>query len=69
MLKDGLSVLLPIQKSVIDQLDNFANDWISIPMLARTHGQTASPTTVGKEFAVFSDRLEDSMSKHQILSF
>ena len=57
MLKDGLSVLLPIQKSIIDQLDNFANDWISIPMLARTHGQTASPTTVGKEFAVFSDRL------------
>ena len=57
MLKDGLSVLLPIQKSVIDQLDNFAKDWISIPMLARTHGQTASPTTVGKEFAVFSDRL------------
>ena len=56
-LKDGLSVLLPIQKSIIDQLDSFANDWISIPMLARTHGQTASPTTVGKEFAVFSDRL------------
>ena len=57
MLKDGLSVLLPIQKSIIDQLDSFANDWVSIPMLARTHGQTASPTTVGKEFAVFSDRL------------
>ena len=57
MLKNGLGVLLSSQKALIDQLDIFSNEWISIPMLARTHGQTASPTTVGKELSVFSDRL------------
>ena len=57
MLKNGLDVLLSSQKALIDQLDIFSNEWISIPMLARTHGQTASPTTVGKELSVFSDRL------------
>ena len=65
MLKDGLAVLLPSQQALIDQLDSFAEDWISVPMLARTHGQTASPTTVGKELKVFSNRL--SSQKNQIL--
>ena len=58
MLKDGLAVLLPVQQEVIDALDEFAVAWRAVPMLARTHGQTASPTTMGKELAVFSDRLK-----------
>ena len=57
MLKDGLAALLPHQQKIIDQLKEFSNDWKSVPMLARTHGQTASPTTIGKELAVFADRL------------
>tara|TARA_B100002019_G_scaffold119993_1_gene103002 strand:- start:165 stop:1511 length:1347 start_codon:yes stop_codon:yes gene_type:complete len=58
MLKDGLAVLLPVQQELIDALDEFAVAWRAVPMLARTHGQTASPTTIGKELAVFSDRLK-----------
>ena len=57
MLKDGLAVLMPHQQEIIGQLKAFANEWKSVPMLARTHGQTASPTTIGKELAVFADRL------------
>jgi adenylosuccinate lyase len=57
MLKDGLAALLPHQQEIIDQLKVYANEWKSVPMLARTHGQTASPTTIGKELAVFADRL------------
>ena len=57
MLKDGLAALLPHQQEIIDQLKRYANEWKAVPMLARTHGQTASPTTIGKELAVFADRL------------
>ncbi len=57
MLKDGLGILLPIQKDIINYLTNFSKEWASVPMLARTHGQTASPTTIGKEMAVFANRL------------
>jgi adenylosuccinate lyase len=57
MLKDGLAALLPHQEEIIDQLKAFARQWKAVPMLARTHGQTASPSTIGKELAVFADRL------------
>jgi adenylosuccinate lyase len=57
MLKDGLAALLPHQQEIIGQLKAFAKEWKAVPMLARTHGQTASPTTIGKELAVFADRL------------
>ncbi len=63
MLKDGLAVLLPHQQEIIDQLKEYANEWKSVPMLARTHGQTASPTTLGKELAVFADRLDRQRKK------
>ncbi len=63
MLKDGLAALLPHQQEIIDQLKSYANDWKAVPMLARTHGQTASPTTIGKELAVFADRLERQKQK------
>jgi len=66
MLKDGLAALLPQQQEIIDHLKAFAGEWKSVPMLARTHGQTASPTTIGKELAVFADRLAGQ--KHKIES-
>lgn len=63
MLKDALqNVLLPKMKSVYQLLAKLANEWKDIPMLARTHGQPASPTTVGKEIAVFVERLHGQMN-------
>ncbi len=58
MLKDGLAALLPKQKEIIGILTGYAKEFKSVSMLARTHGQTASPTTIGKELAVFAARLE-----------
>lgn len=63
MLKDGLAALMPHQQGLIDQLKAFAVEWKDVPMLARTHGQTASPTTIGKELAVFADRLASQKQK------
>jgi len=42
-------------------LQNCAKEWINIPMLAHTHGQPATPTTMGKEWLVFSERIENQM--------
>jgi len=67
MLKDGLAALLPHQQQIIDQLKGFANDWKNVSMLARTHGQTASPTTIGKELAVFADRLIMQKQKTEVV--
>ncbi len=63
MLKDGLAAVLPHQQAMIDQLKAFSKAWKAVPMLARTHGQTASPTTIGKELAVFADRLARQKEK------
>ncbi|MDY0268349.1 adenylosuccinate lyase [Trichloromonas sp.] len=57
MLKDGLAALLPVQEEIITGIAKLAADFKDVPMLARTHGQTASPTTIGKELAVFAARL------------
>lgn len=62
MLRDGLTdVTLPNLKSVHSVLSSLARKHANIPMLARTHGQPASPTTLGKELAVFAHRLEGQM--------
>ncbi|MGB1217575.1 MAG: adenylosuccinate lyase, partial [Saprospiraceae bacterium] len=59
MLKDAIEkVYLPKLESIIEMLCDMANNWADIPMLARTHGQPASPTLLGKEFLVFIERLE-----------
>ncbi len=63
MLKDGLSKLWPLQQDIIRTISHFARDYKSVPMLARTHGQTASPTTIGKELAVFAQRLQKQSDK------
>jgi adenylosuccinate lyase len=63
MLKDGLAVLLPVQQELVSALRTFADEWKAVPMLARTHGQTASPTTIGKELAVFADRLDRQVAQ------
>lgn len=59
MVKESLeNVYYPLLQELIDQLNAFANDWKDIPMLAKTHGQPASPTRLGKEVKVFAYRLE-----------
>ena len=63
MLKQGIDIIKPVQAQIIDFLKAFAQDNKDVPMLSRTHGQTASPSTIGKEFAVFANRLERQLSK------
>lgn len=57
-LKEAVSqVYLPQLDYLTELLSSLANEWSEIPMLARTHGQPASPTRVGKEFMVFVERI------------
>ena len=58
MLKRGREALADYLQQIHDTIAGFAHQWAEIPMLSRTHGQTASPTTVGKEFANVAVRLE-----------
>lgn len=59
MLKDATyEVYLPLLQELVDQLNAYAEEWKNIPMLAKTHGQPASPTRLGKEVKVFAYRLE-----------
>lgn len=57
MLRDGIPVLTTEMRAIIDGIDALASEHASLPMLSRTHGQTASPTTLGKEMANVSVRL------------
>lgn len=57
-LRDAIhNVYYPLLDEVIVKLDRLATEWAGIPMLARTHGQPASPTRLGKEIKVFVERL------------
>jgi len=55
-------VLLPLICEVLTNIGKKAEEWNEIPMLARTHGQPASPTLLGKEFRVFSERMENQLA-------
>jgi len=57
MLQDGRGILLDEMQKVINAILQIAKDNANLPMLSRTHGQTASPTTLGKEMANVVDRL------------
>ncbi|SMN13572.1 Adenylosuccinate lyase [Bathymodiolus heckerae thiotrophic gill symbiont] len=58
MLVDGRDVLITQMQNILSLMTSLAQDNAAIPMLSRTHGQTASPTTVGKEMANFAYRLK-----------
>ena len=62
-------VYLPALQEITDKIRNMAEEWKDIPMLARTHGQPASPTRVGKEFSVFLVRLEEQMHQLSALGY
>jgi adenylosuccinate lyase len=58
-IKDALiNVYFPVLYELRETLAGFADDWKNIPMLARTHGQPASPTKLGKEIEVFIARID-----------
>jgi adenylosuccinate lyase len=62
MLSDGIEkVMIPEIKKIISELTALSETYADVPMLARTHGQSASPTTFGKEMKVFVARLEKQL--------
>lgn len=60
---------LPLLQNMILLLRRKAKEWKGIPMLARTHGQPASPTTLGKEMMVFVERLEGQVKQLSYIPF
>ncbi|MDH3649127.1 MAG: adenylosuccinate lyase [Saprospiraceae bacterium] len=69
-IKEALhTTYLPLINALKENLQELGRGWRSIPMLARTHGQPASPTTVGKELFVFADRLSMQIFQLQQLPF
>ncbi|MDP3734027.1 MAG: adenylosuccinate lyase [Nanoarchaeota archaeon] len=71
MLSDGIGkVILPTAQELYETIEGLAQQHKDVPMLARTHGQPASPTTFGKEFKVFASRLRrqlDQLANYDIL--
>ena len=62
-IKDAFTeVFYPELLTVLDKLKSLSEDWKEIPMLARTHGQAASPTKLGKEIFVFVERIENQIT-------
>ena len=65
MLKDSRQVMLATMQEIIDAIANLAKTYAAQPMLSRTHGQTASPTTLGKEMANVAYRLARQVKQIQ----
>lgn len=64
MIKYALNdVYYPMLQELIDKLNGMAEEWEDVPMLAKTHGQPASPTRLGKEIRVFSYRMERQLAE------
>jgi adenylosuccinate lyase len=62
LLRDSIeNEILPKLSEVLAILKNLSSDWKDVPLLARTHGQPASPTLLGKEIMVFSERIKGQL--------
>src|SRR6056297_26687 len=62
-IKEAMNdVYVPQYFKILEKLEELATEWANIPMLARTHGQPASPTRLGKEIAVFVARLKEQFN-------
>ncbi len=69
-LKEGVAdVYMPLLEEVCGVICGFEKEWKDVPMLARTHGQPASPTRLGKEFGVFAVRLAEQIRQLESLSY
>lgn len=70
MLKEAMeNVYMPALKEVLDIISGMAEEWKDVPMLAKTHGQPASPTRLGKEFKVYQVRLEEQFRQFALLTY
>ena len=70
MLRDAWRQMLrPVLETLVERLARMADTWRDIPMLARTHGQPASPTRLGKEIFVFVERLRKQMAQADMVPF
>lgn len=64
MMKEAVEQeMIPAINGVISQLSDYSEEWADIALLARTHGQPASPTSLGKEFRVFVTRLTNQLEE------
>lgn len=62
-IKDAMNDVYVLEYfSLLEKIESLAKDWAHIPMLARTHGQPASPTRLGKEIEVFAVRLKEQFN-------
>jgi adenylosuccinate lyase len=69
-LKQGWEVaIMPVLQGVLNQMNAQAKAWESVSMLARTHGQPASPTRLGKEWQVFVSRIEEQLRQLNLLQY
>jgi adenylosuccinate lyase len=70
LLKDALEIeVYPILNETVKKIKALSNQWKNIPMLAKTHGQPASPTKLGKELLVFHERLEKQIDLLRTIPF
>lgn len=69
MLECHQQVLMPKYRAILEILEQRAQEWKDIPMLAHTHGQPASPTTLGKEMMVFAYRMRRQMAYFDQIPF
>lgn len=70
LLKEALhDVYFPLLEEVIEKINAFAKEWQNIPLLAKTHGQPASPTTLGKELYVFVERLKIQLAQAKSVNY
>jgi adenylosuccinate lyase len=60
---------LPLMEQLVGRLTHLQNEWKDIPMLARTHGQPASPTRLGKEIKVFTERISNQLVQLKQIQF
>jgi len=68
-IHDALDIeYFPAINDLVDKLDELAEEWKNIPMLAKTHGQPASPTNLGKEIRVFSERIKGQLEQLKSIS-
>ena len=70
MLKEALeNAYMPALTEILGIIKGMADEWKDVPMLAKTHGQPASPTRVGKEFRVYQARIEEQIRQFGLLTY
>ena len=69
MKEANQEIIIPEMEKMVNMIHQKSKDWLQIPMLSRTHGQPASPTTLGKELMVFVQRMRKQISQLKDFEF